>query len=192
MTTKMLYLYTITKASEVVGRVDAEHLSLPTPDTEWNVRELLQHMVYELAWTADTVYGRTLAEVGDKYEHMLFHGNPVELWRRFQPRTVSAVETCNEELTAHLSYGDTAIVDYLLEAGNDQLVHTWDLGRSIGVPVEFDKNIAKNLYDRAQDRVDEFAASGLFAPPIEVSESADIQTKLLALLGRNVKWTANV
>jgi uncharacterized protein (TIGR03086 family) len=188
MTAKELYLYALQQATNVVEQVEPEQMELPTPDTEWNVHDLLQHITYELAWTAEIVQSKTIAEVGDKYEGELLNSNVVETWKDYEAATRSAVETCDEAGTAHLSYADKTIGEYLWEAGNDQLVHAWDLGQAIGVPVEIDEPVARALYERTRARKDELAGSGLFAEPVAVAESASTQTKLLALLGRSDAW----
>jgi len=188
MTPKQLYLYALDEASKVVRQVGPEQMGLPTPDTEWSVHDLLQHITYELAWTADIVQGKTVAEVGDKYEGELLNGDLEDVWKDYEAATRAAVEDCDESSVAHLSYTDTTVGEYLLEAGNDQLIHAWDLGQAIGVPVKFDDKTAQTLYERALARKEEFAASGLFAAPVDVPDSSDMQTKLLALLGRSETW----
>ena len=185
MRPKELYLYALDEATRVVEHASPEDMQLPTPDTEWNVHDLLQHVVYELAWTADIVQGRTLAEVGDRYERELLGGDPVQAWRHYAAITRDAVQNCSEQATAHLSYTDKPVAYYLYEAGNDQLIHAWDLGQALNVPVVFDESVARLLYEQARPRKDEFAASGLFASPVEVPESASTQTKLLAILVRS-------
>lgn len=188
MDPKQLYIYALDVAGIVARKVEPEQFTLPTPDTDWNVHDLLQHIVYELAWMADIVQGRTIAEVGDKYDGELLHGDPAEVWATYEATTRAAVEACDPAATAHLSYADKTVGDYLLEAGNDQLVHAWDLGQAIGVDVRFDEAVARDFYERALARKDELAGSGLFGRPVEVSDTADIQTKLLALLGRSEDW----
>lgn len=188
MTAKELYVYAIDQATAVVVQVEPEQLGLPTPDTEWTVRDLLQHMLYELAWTADLVAGKTIAEVGDRYETDLVGTDPIGNWRRYALRVQEAVETCDEAGVAHLSYGAVPIRDYLWEAGNDQLVHAWDLGQAIGVSVVFDETVAEVLYNRAVTLQDQIAASELFAPPVSVPATANVQTKLLAAFGRSEDW----
>jgi len=165
-------------------------MQLPTPDTDWEVHDLLRHITYEMAWTADIVQGKTIAEVGDKYDGGLLGGNPVETWQDYEAITRAAVEACDENSVAHLSYADKTVGEYLVEAANDQLVHAWDLGQAIGVPVRFDEAVAQKLYDEARIRKDELAESGLFARPVEVPETAAPQIKLLALLGRPESWKA--
>lgn len=191
MNPKQLYLYAIDEATRVVEVVQADMFELPTPDTEWSVYDLLQHMVYELAWTADVVAGKTIAEVGDKYEGNLLDGTPLQAWRHYGALTREAVELCDERATAHLSYTNKPVGDYLLEAGNDELVHAWDLGQAISVPVVFDEQVAQILYKQALNRQAELVKSGLFAPPLPVGDDANTQTKLLALLGRSETWATN-
>jgi uncharacterized protein (TIGR03086 family) len=188
MTAKELYLYALGEATKVVQEVDSEQMEFPTPDTDWSVYDLLQHITYELAWAADIVAGKTVAEVGDKYEGVLFNSDLIGVWEHYEPITRAAVEACDESGTAHLSYADKTIGEYLLEAGNDQLVHAWDLSEAVSVPVVFDEVVAQQLYEHAVGRQEEFTGSGLFASPVAVSDTADTLTKLLALLGRSKNW----
>jgi len=188
MDPKKLYLYALDEATKIVEQVEPEQMELPTPDTEWAVHDLLRHITYELAWTADIVVSKTVAEVGDKYDGEFLSGNPVDVWKDYEAITRAAVEACDVHGTAHLSYKDTTVGEYLIEAGNDQLIHAWDLGQAIGVPVQFDEHIAEELYHYALARKVELLSSGLFAEPVEVPESASMQIKLLGILGRSEDW----
>jgi uncharacterized protein (TIGR03086 family) len=187
---KELYLYALNEAAKIVEQVEPEQMELPTPNIEWSVHDLLQHVTYELAWTADIVAGRTVAEVGDKYEGEVLNGDLIDVWRYYETITSEAVETCNENGIAHLSYGDTPVREYLLEAANDQLVHAWDLGQAIGVKVEFQESIAKYLYEHVLSRKEELLGSDLLGAPVDVPESANAQMKLLGLLGRSEEWNS--
>lgn len=188
MDPKELYVYALNEATKIVRKVEHEQMELPTPNTEWTVHDLLQHITYELAWTADIVAGKTVAEVGDKYEGELLNGDLLEMWEHYQAITRDAVESCNVHAIAHLSYTDKTVGEYLLEAGNDQLVHAWDLGQAIGVDVTFDEQVAETLYEQALARKEELLESSLFKPPVETAETASTQTKLLAVLGRSEEW----
>jgi uncharacterized protein (TIGR03086 family) len=187
MNAKELYLYALDQATAVVVQVEPEQLELETPDTEWNVHDLLQHMLYEVAWTADIVAGKTIAEVGERYDGDLLETDAIASWRAIARRAQTAVEICDVHATAHLSYADRPVEEYLWEAANDQLVHAWDLGQAIGVSVVFDELAALDLYAWAQKQGN-LSDSGLFAPPVVVPERANTQTKLLALLGRSEDW----
>jgi uncharacterized protein (TIGR03086 family) len=188
MDPKKLYLYALGEATKVVERVGPEQMGWSTPDTEWTVHDLLQHITYELAWTADIVAGKTIAEVGDKYDGELLNGDPVDVWKDYESVTRVAVEACDLDGVAHLSYADKSVGDYLIEAGNDQLIHAWDLGQAIGVDVHFDERVAQDLYEHALARRMELLTSGLFGDPVDVPESASVQLKLLGVLGRSEDW----
>lgn len=188
MTAKELYSYAVDQATAVVVQLEPEQLSLPTPDTEWSVLDLLNHMLYELAWAAELVAGADYGAVQDRYDGDLLGDDAIASWRAHAARTQAAVEAVRESATVQLSYGEVTARDYLWEAGNDQLIHAWDLGQAIGVSVVFEPAVAQALYDWASARADMFGRSGLFAPPITVAPSANIQTRLLALEGRSEDW----
>jgi len=188
MTAKEMYLYAVDQATAVVVQVEPEQLELPTPDADWNVHDLLQHMLYELAWAADIVSGKRIAEVEDKYAGDLVREDPIESWRRYDALTQAAIEMCDEQTLAHLSYGDKPVGEYLWEAANDQLVHAWDLGQAIGVSVVFDEVVARELYTYALEGHLSTEGSDLFGPPVQVAAQANTQTKLLGMLGRSENW----
>ena len=188
MTTKELYLYAVDQATDVVNQVAPEEFEQPTPCTEWDVHMLLSHMLYELAWAADIVSGKTIEEVGDAYEGDLIQGDAQRSWRRYELATRQSVNAASVDVTVHLSNGDRTLDDYLLEGGNDLLIHAWDLGQAIDIDVVFDPEVARRLYIEAKWRQKELTASGLYAPPVEVPEDSSTQTKLLALLGRSENW----
>ena len=71
----------------------------------------------------------------------------------------------------------------------DVLVHTWDLARAVGADDSLDPGWCAVFL--AQLPADPYAlsASGMFAAPFAVEENADIQSRLLARLGRNPSWS---
>lgn len=180
-------------ATSVVKQVRSDQYANETPDSEWDVRDLLGHIFYELNWVPDIVEGKTIEEVGSKYDGDLVGDEDgisamAVRWQDRADQAEQAVNACDPDETAHLSYGDKTVDEYLKEAGGDQLIHAWDLGKAIGVRVTFDPELAQAVYDHSLPQSSSFAASGLFAAPIDVPADADIQTKLLALFGRDANW----
>jgi uncharacterized protein (TIGR03086 family) len=188
MRPKKDFLYALDTVKLVVVQLLPEHMERPTPDTEWQTQDLFRHMLYELCWTPDVVMGASLAVVGDRYEGDIVGDNPITSWRAAAIRAREAVRRCDLYHIAHLSYGAVPVGEYLKEAAVDQLVHAWDLGKAINVPVTFDETIAQSMYDFMLPRKRELVASGLYAPPVPVPETASTQTRLLGLLGRQADW----
>ena len=91
-----------------------------------------------------------------------------------------------------MSYADVPSGNYITEVASDILIHTWDIGQAILCSVIFNEDEMKFVYDMASPRSDEFIASGLFGTEVEVDETCDSQTKVLALYGRKIKSPTSV
>ncbi len=188
MKPKRDFLYALDQVRTVIVRLHPADMDLPTPNTEWNVRELLQHVLYKLLWAPDIILGQTIEQVGRRYEGDNLGSNPIAAWRSAAVQASEAIRRCDPNAIAHVSYGDILVREYLEEATLDRLVHAWDLGQAVGIPVRFDEAIVTDMYRRTLARGSELYDSGLFAAPVDVSATATTQTKLLALLGRSQKW----
>ena len=86
------------RASERFGAyvqaVGDDQWGRPTPCTEWDVRALVNHLVYEQRWVAPLVQGKTIADVGDSLEgDLLVHGWDLA-------RAIGADETMDPDLAA--------------------------------------------------------------------------------------------
>jgi hypothetical protein len=113
-------------ATEAFGaRVEAvreEQWSLPTPCTDWNVRDLVNHLVYENRWTDPILAGKTIEEVGDRFEGDLLGDDPVAAWRDAVAEARAAVAAPGALGRAvHLSFGDAPAELYVHQLFADHL-----------------------------------------------------------------------
>lgn len=184
MDPKELFARSVGQASGCVQHLDEDQLDNPTPCTEWNVRALLNHMVYELRWVPDMLSGKRVDEIGDRYEGDLLKTDVHSAWQHAADAALVAVKHVDPDTIVHLSYGDARARDYIAEVGGDIFVHTWDLDQGMNCTLVMDPILAQSVYENTLPRKDSLAASGLFAPPVDVPGTASIQTKLLALFGR--------
>lgn len=157
---------------------------LPTPCTEWDVRDLVQHLVYENRWTPPLMGGATLDEVGDRFEGDLLGRDPKNAWEQSMVEAVNAVRDVPLNRTVHLSYGDVPARHYAFELGTDHLIHAWDLARAIGADETLGDDLAGTLLGVVEPAIDGWQNLGIVAPPVPVAPDADPQTRLIALLGR--------
>jgi len=188
MDSNALFTEALAQATTVIKQVRDDQFGSATPDTDWSVRDLAHHMLYELSWVPEILEGRLPEEVGPRYEGSLFEDATQLgiLWDRAAVRAENELETYRPDRVVHLSYGDSTAEAYLQEAATDQLIHAWDLGESIGLSVSFERPVAEEVYDRLRGM--DLQSSGLFAPPLDVPPNADLQTKILALTGRTPDW----
>jgi uncharacterized protein (TIGR03086 family) len=70
----------------------------------------------------------------------------------------------------------------------DVLVHTWDLARAVGADDRLDPRWCELFYAALPSDPGGLSVSGMFDAPVAVGDQTDMQSKLLARLGRNTSW----
>ncbi|MBB2923031.1 TIGR03086 family metal-binding protein [Cellulomonas cellasea] len=167
------------------GPPDADAWQRPTPCTGWTVRDLVNHLTSEQLWAPELLAGRTVAEVGDRFDGDVLGDDPVAAWDAAVAASLAAfAEPGALGRTVDLSRGPTAAHDYLDEMLTDLAVHGWDLARGLGVEDDIDPATVDRLLVEWSGRTDELAPGPAFAGPLDVADDADQQTRLLALFGR--------
>ncbi|MBT2487313.1 TIGR03086 family protein [Streptomyces sp. ISL-96] len=158
----------------------------PTPCTDWSVRDLVNHVTVEQLWVPPLVTEQRTTEEVD-IEGDVLGDDPVAVWDRAAADAREAFAAPGAlERTVELSYGQATCAAYCAQMVSDLVVHAWDLARAIGA----DERLPEDLVNFTVREVGPYSAdlekSGLFAAPVEPPPGADVQTKLLALLGRRV------
>ena len=168
-----------------VHGVKDERWSAPTPCTGWDVRTLVNHLVYELRWAVPLFEGQTIAEVGDRFDGDLLGHNPVAAWDAAARGALAAVITEDAmDQTVHLSFGDFPGSEYTRQLVADLLIHGWDLARATGQEEQLDPELVGAVAEWFPGVESLYRDSGVIAEPPEVPDDADPQTRLLAAFGR--------
>jgi nitrilase len=168
-----------------VHAVRDDQWELPTPCREWNVRQLVNHLVYENRWTAPIFAGRTIAEVGDRFEGDLLGDDPRAAWDDSAKEAVAAVQEPGAlGRTVHLSFGDVPGSEYAMQLFADHLIHGWDLARAIGAEDGLDRELVDACARWFAQMEDGYRSAGAIGPRPETPPGADAQTRLLAAFGR--------
>jgi uncharacterized protein (TIGR03086 family) len=169
-----------------VAEIGDEQFTSPTPCAEWDVRALLNHVVNETLWMPPLLGGKSIDEVGDRFDGDVLGDDPQASWASAKRAATEAVNQDGAmELTVHLSFGDVPGEEYTFQMTMDALVHGWDLAKGIGGDTKLDPEIAEACYERMQPMAEEWRAAGAFGESVSVPVDADAQTRLLAMLGRN-------
>ena len=168
-----------------VEAITPDQWNRPTACSEWDVRELVKHLVYENLWAPPLFEGKTIAEVGDQFEGDILGGDPQLAWRASSKAALDSVTAPGAmERTVHLSFGDLPGADYAMQLTTDLLVHAWDLAVGIGGDLQLDGEVAQACLIEARKVEEMLRQSGLFADKVEVADDAGPQAQLLGLLGR--------
>jgi uncharacterized protein (TIGR03086 family) len=139
----------------------------PSPCTEWDARGVLEHVI-------------------GFHEVLLLRPAGV---RAHRPRDipVGRWEATERAIFTVLELGDAVppeIPGLLPALTTDVLVHTWDLARATGGDETLDQELCALAEAATVANADMYSASGMFDAPVPVDAGADVQTRLLARLGR--------
>lgn len=179
------YVAALDEVDRHMQEIHPDQWTNPTPCTEWNLRALVDHVVYETLWVPDLLAGKTLAEVGDRYEGDRLGDDPVGAWDAARAAAVDGVRSSSLDVPVHTSSGEVTVDHYLTEMLFDASIHGWDVARGIGVEHTIPDDVARDLHDWFAPQVQAWLAAGAVAAPVEVGEDADPSTRLIALTGRN-------
>ena len=189
MDLKTLYARTVEGWAERVNAVPANRWDDPTPCRDWTVRDLVNHVCAEDLWTGPLVAGRTIEEVGHRFDGDLLGGDPIRIALEAASEATRAVAGTPEGGTVHLSYGDEQLDEYVHQLAADHLIHGWDLAVATGGDPRLDPALVAEVAAWFAEREDLYRAAGAVGP--RAASHGDAQGDLLASAGRDSEWGPN-
>ena len=176
MTTDLLDLYR--RASDwtlglVAGAKD--QLDAPTPCDEWNVRQLMNHMLDTQRYFTETAAGEQSSPPSPTPPELL-GDDPVASFERGRDRLVEAFSPEGVIEKTGIALG---------AAFGDQLFHGWDLARATRQDDTMPPGLADAAYEIVHGRFNADNRKGIFKPELPVPDDASVQDKLLAYSGRH-------
>lgn len=164
----------------------------PTPDTEWTVADLVNHLIDEHRWMPPLLHGLDLESAGKVVEGTrslpVDGGVGANLAQEWDEAATASADACiapgTLERTVELSRGPTPAAQYIGEMIFDATVHAWDLGAAIGYDQPLPEHLVSFVYEQVA-ALGDLSATGLFAAPVSVPDDASTIDKLVAATGRN-------
>lgn len=168
-----------------VHGVADHHWAMTTPCPDWDVRSLVNHLLFELRWAVPLLAGRTIAEVGDRFDGDLLGDDPAGRWDDAAREALAAVDDEGAmERTVHLSFGDFPGREYAMQLFADLLIHGWDLRVATGQDARLDPDLVNACAVWFAAVADGYRQAGAVGPRLEVPADAGPQERLLAAFGR--------
>jgi uncharacterized protein (TIGR03086 family) len=172
----------------LVDGIGADQWHDPTPCDDWDVRELVHHLMNEQRWVPPMFDGKTIADVGDALDGDLL-GEDQNAWAR---SFASAMDEAHRVITqpgmldrtVHLSFADVDGREYVTELLADLAIHAWDLARATGQDDTLDAEAVAIVLPWTEANAGLLAGSGMFGTSIDVGNAAPDDVRLLGLLGR--------
>jgi len=184
-----LFLQSDAALRDVIDRIHPDQLELPVP-ADWSrtpdptLLDVLEAHAYDEAWVPDVLAGRTIDEVGDAHSGDLLGGDP---FKKYDELNDAATVAANQPLVAddivHLSYGDFPVSVYFEHIATYRAFQAWSIAKLIGLDYSLPPELVELLWEIVVPQAEAWRAMGIFKPEIDVPDSADRETKLLAATG---------
>ena len=151
----------------------------------WDVRTLVNHVVSGNLWAPELVGGKTIEEVSDRLDGDVLGDDPAAAYDA-SAKVAAAVfaEPGAMERPVAVSYGPVPGSVYCGHRFIDVLIHGWDIAESTGQDTNLPLDLVEACWEVVEPQLTDLEGSGAFGTHVPVPADADLQTKLLAVLGR--------
>lgn len=177
--------------TKIIRTVTPDQLTAPTPCAEFDVRALLNHLLF---------WGPSLIGAGrkDSVPPPAAAESDVDLvtgdW-------AAALETQLDELAT--IWRDPAAWEGVTHMGGptelpsamiggmvvgELIVHGWDLSRALGTPVSWDDDLLADVYAETAATAEQGRGMGIYGPEVSVSPDAPLIDRVLGVTGRDPGW----
>jgi uncharacterized protein (TIGR03086 family) len=167
--------------TEVVRSVPDDGWDAPAPVEEWVARDVVRHLVEWFPAFLESGAGVRLVN-GPSVDD-----DPVAAWVTHSDAVQALLD---DPATAGKTLSDRHIGDVALDRAindfytSDVFMHTWDLARATGQDETLDPDKCAELLAGMVPYEEAMRSSGQYGPRVEVPDDADVQTRMLAFIGR--------
>lgn len=170
--------------ADVLGRISEDQWTLPTPCTDWTVRDLLHHLV-----TGNEGFAAALR--GEGWPAPRAVDPPERLVRAYRESVARLVDAFRQPgalvRTVTVPFGTVPGAVALHLRITELLAHGWDLARACGQTVSFPDELAEQELAFTRPALAQIPPErSPFAPPEPVADDAPAIDRLVACLGRKV------
>ncbi|MGL5850573.1 MAG: TIGR03086 family metal-binding protein [Phycicoccus sp.] len=165
----------------VEGVPDDETWRSPSPVEGWSARDVVRHLV---AWFPAFLESGTGIRLpaGPPVDN-----DPAAAWRTFSDAVQALLDDTGSAsvVFSHIHTGElplAVVVSRFFTA--DVFMHSWDLARATGQDETLDPARCAAMLAGMEPVEELMRSSGQYGPRIEVPDDADVQTRLLAFIGR--------
>jgi uncharacterized protein (TIGR03086 family) len=181
-----LHRQALTATRNVIAGIKPSQWHESTPCSEWDVRELANHLIAGNWWAAELANGATIASVGDRLDGDVLGTDPLSAYDK-SAAVAAAIFEREGAMSAPcaVSYGPVPGSVYCGHRFVDVFVHGWDLAVATGQPTELDPSLVAACLDVVRPQSAMLAASGAFGDGgTSTLAEKNPQRELLTMLGR--------
>ena len=158
----------------------------PTPCEDWDVRELVNHIVSGNFWAGELARGKTIEEVGDRLDGDMLGDDATAAYDESARAASEAFRAPGAmEAACAVSYGPVPGEVYAGHRFIDVLVHGWDLAVATGQDADLDPALMQACREVIEPQLEAFRGAGAFGAELRATPGASAQDQFLAMLGRH-------
>lgn len=185
-----LFLRADAAIAGVVERLTPEQLARSAP-SGWTQRfesptvgQIVLVHAHDEAFVPDMLAGRTVAEVGERWDEVLQASDPVAAHAAQHARATDAASAeLDPAATVRFSYGDYPVREALAHLSTYRAFQAWLIGHLLGLDVHLSPELVDGLNAHVMPHADEWRQWGVFPPAIEPPADADDEVRLLCAAG---------
>lgn len=172
-------------AQDVLSNVTADQMELATPCAEWNVGQLIDHLVGSQNWGAATMQGvpPEAADGASQGDYMA----------SFQQAAQTCLDCFSEDgaldKMVNPGFGDMPGAAMMGLMMSDTFQHAWDLATATGQDNNLNSEMAGQILEASKQMIQPAFRSeegSIFGMEQQAPEGASAATQLAAFLGRSV------
>jgi uncharacterized protein (TIGR03086 family) len=170
---------------EVLGNVRPELMNLSTPDDEWDVRDLVNHVVLGNLWAAENVKtGNAPRPSGDA----IGEREAVEAYSSSAEAMLAAFEEPGAlGRMVSMPFGEMPAAGLAGFRFVDLIVHAWDLAKATGQNTDLDPDLCEAAIAMSRQRMSGMDRTNMpFKDEVIVPADAPAADRLAGFLGRQV------
>jgi hypothetical protein len=186
---QQLFLASDAALREVIDQLTPAMLQLAVP-AEWSSNKtttmlgLLANHAKDEAWVPDVIAGKTMAEVGDRWNGDLLGDNPIGNYDKLNDLATAAVKKpIADGQIAYLSYGDFPVPTFLEHTSYYRGFQAPLIAKVAGITFHMTDDLIDMLWSSVEPQIEDLRAIHVFGPPVEPPDGADRQDLLLGMTG---------
>lgn len=155
---------------------------------ELDLKKIVNYHAYDDAWVPATLSGQAIDDhtgVPATMDEDLLGDDPKASFAAIVDKAVAAAKMADLDKVVHLSYGDFPAREYFKHITSFRGFRTFSIAKLIGVSTKMPDDLVQGMWDEIAPEVENWRAMGVFGPPIEISDDAPLQDRLLAMCGRD-------
>ncbi|MGI9149339.1 MAG: TIGR03086 family metal-binding protein [Chloroflexota bacterium] len=171
----------IEQCGSIVARVRHAQAGLSTPCSEFDVRALVNHTVYDVQLFTAMLKGQELGSP----DADLIEDDWAAAYQTASGALMAAWQHRGTAGTLNTRIGEFPATWAVHQHTADLAVHAWDIATATGQPTLLDPEVGRDALAWARENLKPQYRGRAFGPEVEVPENAPVYERLAGVFGRN-------